>query len=90
MSAEAKNLEAIQKAIVRHNGNCPGEIVEIQMCQYEVDRLGWDEFLGIPIRGTDTLPEGRFRLVCDRENPQDRLGEAMEDAEAGENVQAAN
>ena len=65
MSAEAKNLEAIQKAIVQHNGNCPrGPVAEIRLNPFEVDRLGWDEFRGIPIVGDDQIGTGRFRLVC--------------------------
>lgn len=29
-----------------------------------VERLGWDEFRGVPIVSDDMLPTGRFRLVC--------------------------
>lgn len=86
MSAEAKNLEAITKAIVRHNGNCEYPVVEIQMCAYEVERLGWEEIRGIPVVPTDTLPEGRFRLVCDRPDEHPPVGTALEDVEANEDV----
>lgn len=64
MSAVAKNLKAIQMAIVQHNGNCDSPLLEIKMNPYEVERLDFDEFRGIPIRGDDEMPTGRFRLVC--------------------------
>jgi hypothetical protein len=62
--AAAKNLEAIQAAVVRHNGNCPSELEAIEMHPYEVDRLGWDDFRGTPIRANDEVAKGAFRLVC--------------------------
>lgn len=64
MSPTAKNLEAIQKAIVQHAGNCEFPVLEIIMNPFEVERLDWPEFRGIPIRGDDDMPTGRFRLVC--------------------------
>lgn len=86
MSAEAQNLEAITKAIIQHNGNCEYPVVQIEMCAYEVERLGWDEIRGIPIIPTDSLPEGRFRLVCDKppEKPATPVGTAKEKIPAGE------
>lgn len=65
MSAAAKNLEAIKKAIIRHNGNCEFPLLAIYMAPFEVERLGWDEFEGIPIREDEKMPTGRFRLECD-------------------------
>lgn len=65
MSAEAKNLEAIQRAIVQHNGNCGAPITAILLNPFEVERLDWEEFRGIPIKADDDLPTGRFRLVCE-------------------------
>jgi hypothetical protein len=64
MSATAKNLEAIQAAIVRHNGNCGEPINEIRLNPFEVERLGWEDFRGVPIVADDKLGTGRFRLVC--------------------------
>jgi hypothetical protein len=64
MTAVAKNLAAIQAAIVQHNGNCGEPITEIRMNPFEVERLGWDDFQGIPIKPDDKLPTGRFTLVC--------------------------
>jgi hypothetical protein len=64
MGAAAKNLEVIQKAIVQHNGNCDSPILEIRMNPFEVERLGWDDYRGIPIVADDKLGTGRFRIVC--------------------------
>lgn len=64
MNSTAKNLEAIQKAIVQHNGNCDSPLLEIRMNPFEAERLDFEEFRGIPIRGDDEMPTGRFRLVC--------------------------
>jgi hypothetical protein len=64
MGAAAKNLEAIQKAIVRHNGNCGEPITEIRLNPFEVERLGWEDFRGVPIVADDVISTGRFRLVC--------------------------
>lgn len=60
MSATAKNLEAIQAAIIQHNGNCGEPITEILLNPFEVERLGFDNFRGIPINGDDSLGTGRF------------------------------
>ena len=49
-SAEAKNLEAISKAIDHHNATCPFPAVAIEMNPFEIDRLGWDEIRGLPVR----------------------------------------
>lgn len=64
MNATAKNLGAIQKAMVRHNGNCQEPLTEIRMNPFEVERLGWDEFRGVPIVADKGVGTGRFRLVC--------------------------
>lgn len=73
MSAEAKNLEAITKAIIQHNGNCEFPVIEIRMNPFEVERLGWTEIRGIPIKPDDTQGTGSFRLVCDKPDPEDLL-----------------
>jgi hypothetical protein len=64
MSAEAKNLKAIQAAIVQHNGSCGEPILEIRMNPFEVERLDWEDFMGIPIKADDELGTGCFRLIC--------------------------
>jgi hypothetical protein len=64
MSATAKNLKAIQAAMVRHNGNCGEPITEIRLNPFEVERLGWEDFRGVPIVADDQIGTGRFHLVC--------------------------
>ena len=66
-SAEAKNLEAISKAIDHHNSSCEWPAVAIEMNPFEVERLGWDSISGLPIRSNPDLGTGSFRVVCARE-----------------------
>jgi hypothetical protein len=77
-SAEAKNLEAIAKAIDQHNSNCPFPAAEVRMNPFEVERLGWDEVRGLPIVPDPQIGTGRFRIVCSR----DIEGEGIEEVEA--------
>lgn len=77
MSAEANNLEAIQLAVIQHNGNCDAPLLEIRMVPFEVERLGWEEFRGIPIRGDEKMPTGRFRLVCSGQHGEDAPADAV-------------
>lgn len=76
--AEAKNLEAISKAIDQHNGSCPFPAAEVRMNPFEVDRLGWEHIRGLPIVADPELGTGRFRIICSR----DIEGEGIEEAEA--------
>ena len=69
MGSEAKNLEAISKAIDQHNASCQWPAVAIEMNPYEVERLGWDTIRGLPIRPEPSIGTGRFRIVCAREEP---------------------
>ena len=66
MSSEALNLEVIDEALKQHDERCEFPVREIRMVPFEVERLGWDDYRGIPIVGDDDLGTGRFRLVCDR------------------------
>jgi len=75
--AEAKNLEAISKAIDQHNSNCPYPAAEVRMNPFEVERLGWEEIRGLPIVGDPELGTGSFRIICAR----DTEGEGIEEAE---------
>lgn len=77
-TAEAKNLEAIAKAIDQHNSNCPFPAAEVRMNPFEAERLGWEEIRGLPIVPDPELGTGRFRIVCSR----DIEGEGIEEAEA--------
>ena len=76
-SAEAKNLEAISRAIDQHNDSCEWPAVAIEMNPFEVERLGWDSIRGLPIRSNPDLGTGSFRIVC-----------ARDEIEPGETVEA--
>jgi hypothetical protein len=67
-SPEAKNLEAISKAIDHHNTTCEWPAVAVEMNPFEVDRLGWDTIRGLSIRPNAELGTGSFRIVCARED----------------------
>jgi hypothetical protein len=77
-SPEAKNLEAISKAIDQHNSNCPFPAAEVRMNPFEVERLGWDHIRGLPVVPDAEIGTGRFRIVCSR----DLDGEGLEETEA--------
>jgi hypothetical protein len=64
MGAEAKNLEAISKAIDVHNASCEWPAVAVCMNPFEAERLGWDTIRGLPIRPDPGVGTGRFRIVC--------------------------
>jgi hypothetical protein len=66
-SSEAKNLEAISRAIDRHNEGCEWPAVAIELNPFEVERLGWEEVRGLPIVPDPAIGTGRFRIVCSRE-----------------------
>ncbi|MEX2105907.1 MAG: hypothetical protein WD810_03310 [Solirubrobacterales bacterium] len=77
-SPEAKNLEAISRAIDRHNASCPFPAAEVRMNPFEVERLGWDTIRGLPVVPDGEIGTGRFRIVCSR----DLEGEKLEEVEA--------
>ena len=74
-SAEAKNLEAISKAIDQHNANCAYPAAEVRMNPFEVERLGWEEVRGLPVVPDEEIGTGRFRIVCSAEMDGDGLEE---------------
>jgi hypothetical protein len=80
-SPEAKNLEAISKAIDHHNASCQFQAVAVEMNPFEVDRLGWDTIRGLPIRTNPSLGTGSFRIVCAREEGEPETVEAMAEQE---------
>jgi hypothetical protein len=75
-SVEAKNLEAISRAIDHHNSTCPFPAVAVEMNPFEVERLGWDAIKGLPVRPNPELGTGSFRIVCAREEGEP--GEVVE------------
>jgi hypothetical protein len=72
---EAKNLEAISRAIDQHNANCPFPASEVRMNPFEIERLGWEEIRGLPIVGDSSLGTGRFRIVCSRDGAESGIEE---------------
>src|SRR3954452_19643309 len=72
-SPEAKNLEAISKAIDQHNAHCPLPAAEVRMNPFEVERLGWHEIRGLPVVPDGAIGTGRFRIVCSRDMEDDEL-----------------
>ena len=78
---EAKNLEAISKAIDQHNSSCPFPAVAVEMNSFEVERLGWDTIRGLPIRSNPSLGTGAFRIVCAREEGEPETVEAVAEQE---------
>jgi hypothetical protein len=69
-SSEAKNLEAISKAIDQHNASCEWPAVAVEMNPFEIERLGWDVIRGLPVRPNAELGTGRFRIVCAHEEEE--------------------
>jgi hypothetical protein len=82
-SSEAKNLEAISKAIDHHNTTCEWPAVAVELNPFEIERLGWDTIRGLPIRPNAELGTGRFRVVCAREEgePEEEVVEAVAEQE---------
>ena len=78
MRAEAKNLEAISKAIDHHNRTCEFPAVAVAMNPFEVERLGWDSIRGLPIRSDPAIGTGAFRIVCARDESELDEEEAVE------------
>ena len=85
VGSEAKNLEAISKAIDQHNANCPYPASEVRMNPFEIERLGWEQIRGLPIVGDPQVATGRFNIVCSGDGAE---GEELEEVEAiGEPVE---
>ena len=79
MSSEAKNLEAISRAVDHHNATCEWPAVAVAMNPFEVERLGWDSIRGLPIEADPQIGTGSFRIVCAREErePEAEMVEAV-------------
>ena len=77
-SSEAKNLEAISRAIDQHNRSCEFPAVAVAMNPYEVERLGWDTIRGLPIVSDPNLGTGRFNIVCGGQDGDEGLEETVE------------
>ena len=77
-SSEAKNLEAISRAIDQHDRSCEYPAVAVAMNPYEIERLGWDSIRGLPIRPDPNLGTGRFNIVCGGDDADEGLQETVE------------
>ena len=87
MNSEAKNLEAISRAIDQHEKTCEYPTIAVLMNPFEVERLGWDEIRGVPVRADDKVGTGRFEILCaGDEDPAGIEEEEMVEAVAGDEV----
>ena len=77
-SSEAKNLEAISRAIDQHDRSCEYPAVAVAMNPYEIERLGWDSIRGLPIRPDPNLGTGRFNIVCGGDEVDEGIEETVE------------
>jgi hypothetical protein len=71
-SSEAKNLEAISKAIDHHNATCEFPAVAVRMNPFEVERLGWETIRGLPVESDPSIGTGAFRIVCGRDQLEEK------------------
>ena len=88
-SSEAKNLEAIVRAIEQHDRSCEYPAVAILMNPFEVDRLGWDTIRGLPVRPEERISTGRFEVLCGGEEEGGREQEEAVEAVAEQEVPVA-
>ena len=77
-SSEAKNLEAISKAIDQHERACEYPTLAVLMNPYEVERLGWEEIRGVPVRADEKIGTGRFEILCAGDGEEPGLEESVE------------
>jgi hypothetical protein len=77
-SSEAKNLEAISEAIDQHERSCEYPTLAVLMNPYEVERLGWEEIRGVPIRADEKIGTGRFEILCAGDGEEPGLEESVE------------
>ena len=48
------------------------------MNPFEVERLGWEEIRGVPIRADDKVGTGRFEILCAGDGDEPELEESVE------------
>lgn len=89
MNPEARNLQRISEAIDQHSERCGAPLVAVLLSPFELDRIDWDEIRGVKLRADDTLPTGRFRLLCSGQHNEGEQAEAAAEApRVGELVKA--
>jgi hypothetical protein len=67
LNKEAKNYEAIYKAIKQHNNDCPSPPNGIAMSYFDIERMGWEEgdiIAGLPLVA-EQAQAGYLRILCD-------------------------
>lgn len=69
-ASEAKNLEAIAKAIEQHDRNCEYPALAVAMNPFELERLGWETIKGLPIHADPKLETGRFEVICEGDDQE--------------------
>lgn len=93
MDSEAQNLQAIQAALDLHAEHCLRPPLAIAMNPYEVERLGWEEFSGLPILADPDIGTGRVRIICQEQDTGNALAGLElvyeEDEEAAEDTTSA-
>lgn len=51
-----------------HNSSCPlGPAIEVHLCPYDIDRMGWDEgedIAGLMLVSNDSVQPDRMRILC--------------------------
>lgn len=67
MRSDAKNLEAIVRAINYHAATCAFPATGVAMSPFEAERLGWEDIKGVPIVPDSNLETGIFKVLCDGE-----------------------
>jgi hypothetical protein len=77
-SSEAQNLEAIVKAIEQHERACEYPTLAVLMNPYEVERLGWEDVRGVPVRPDPKVGTGRFEILCAGSDEDAELEESVE------------
>jgi len=64
MSTEASYLEAIQRALDRHEQLCGDEPTAILLNPADHSRLDWPDYRGIVVEPDEDVLKGRIRIAC--------------------------
>lgn len=64
MSTEASYLEAIQRALDRHDQLCGDEPTVILLNPADHSRLDWPDYRGIAVEPDEDVLKGRIRIAC--------------------------
>ena len=93
MRSDAKNLAVIVAALKHHDRVCDEPALAVLMHPFEVERLGWEDVQGVPVKPEPRIQPGRFEILCDGEGSHPPAREAEEekpvDAVAGDRLVTA-